>query len=56
MRNAYFALAGAFWAIPVMLLAELPLVTALNIWFGLLVAAEIVYYSSVIAYYRFGTD
>jgi uncharacterized membrane protein len=56
MRNAYFVLAGGFWVVPVMLLVDLPQATALNVWFGLLVAAEIVYYSSVITYYRFGTD
>lgn len=55
MRNAYYFLVAAFWTVPVLLIAGPPLVVSLNIWFGLLVASEIAYYTSVIAYYRFGT-
>lgn len=55
LRNAYYLLTAAFWTMPVIIIAQLPLLTALNIWFALLVAAEVVYYSSVIAYYRLGT-
>lgn len=55
MRNAYYVLTAGFLAMPVVIIAQLPLAKALNIWFALLVIAEVIYYSSVIAYYRFGT-
>lgn len=56
MRNAYYLLTGGFFAMPVIIIAQLPLAKALNIWFAVLVLSEIVYYGSLIAYYRFGTD
>lgn len=56
MRNAYYALTAGFLAMPAIMIAGLPLAKALSIWFALLLVAEIIYYSSIIAYYRFGTD
>lgn len=54
LRNAHWVLAAGFFSVPVLLIAPLPLMAALNIWLALLVAAEIVFYGSTVAYYRRG--
>lgn len=55
MRNAYYVLVAAFWSVPIVIVAPLPVLTALNLWFAALVLAELVYYGSVVALYRYGT-
>ncbi|MGB5245407.1 MAG: hypothetical protein WBM54_15635 [Woeseia sp.] len=56
MRNAYYALTAGFFTVPAVIIAGLPTAKALNLWFALLISAEVIYYSSIIAYYQFGTD
>ncbi len=55
-RNAYWVLTAAFWTFPFMLIAAVPLAHALNIWLAELVLAELVYFGSMVAYYRLGAD
>lgn len=53
-RNAYYLLFAGFWALPVMVLVELPLSQLLIGWFTVLMISELLYYASVLFYYRFG--
>lgn len=53
-RNAYYLLFAGFWSLPVMVLVELPLSQLLIGWFTVLMISELLYYSSVLFYYRFG--
>ena len=55
IRNSYYMLAAGFWTMPVVIIAPLPMLTALNVWLAILVLAEIVHYGSVVYLYRYGT-
>ncbi len=51
-RIAYGALLLGLWALPVVYVFELSALTLVNTWFGLLVLAEVVRSSAMVAYYR----
>lgn len=53
-RNAYYLMFTGFWALPVMVLAQLPVSQLLIGWFTILMLSELLYYGSVVFLYRLG--
>lgn len=53
-RNAYYLLFIGFWSLPFMVLFEQSVAMLLIGWFTVLMLSELLYYLSVIYYYRFG--
>lgn len=53
-RNAFYTLFIGFWSMPIMVLFEQSVTQLILGWFTLLVLTELVYYLSIIFFYRFG--
>lgn len=54
-RNAYYLLFIGFWSLPIMVLFQQSAAMLLIGWFTVLMLSELLYYLSVIFYYRFGS-
>ncbi len=51
-RNAYYLLVAGMWALPAALLLDVGTVQVIQLWLALMVLSEMVYYGSILAYYR----
>ncbi|MDA1075048.1 MAG: hypothetical protein O3A63_09865 [Proteobacteria bacterium] len=54
IRNAYYLLLAGIWVIPVMALADLSGLLIANAAFAVILISELVYYTSMVTYYRRG--
>ncbi|MEM7366906.1 MAG: hypothetical protein AAF525_23070 [Pseudomonadota bacterium] len=55
-RNGNVVILAGFWTVPFLALSPAPATLVINCWLACLVLATVVRYSSVVAYWRWGTD